>query len=74
MKSKAISVKKTIGRILHEIGDDASEKSLTTHELDLNYLLLLLLPKRSEASDLISWWSLKEAKDFSSSTFLWPNQ
>ena len=54
MKSKAISVKKTIGRILHEIGDDASEKSLTTHELDLNYLLLLLLPKRSEASDLIS--------------------
>jgi len=42
MKSKAISVKKTIGRILHEIGDDAGEKSLTTHELDLTYLLLLL--------------------------------
>ena len=38
MKSKVISVKKTIGRILHEIGDDASEKSLTTHELDLTYL------------------------------------
>jgi hypothetical protein len=45
MKSEAISVKKTIGKIPHEIKDDctvfcwrtqqAGTASLTTHELDL---------------------------------------